>query len=108
MLDYMRKHYPTTLNEELAGCLNVSIRTLTRKAREMNLEKDKEWLAAVWEERRQLANLASKRKGYPGRFKKGEHANPEGEYKKGHQESDEEKQKRISSLKRWWLLNRRR
>ena len=33
MLDYLRKHYPTTLNEELAGCLGVSQRTMIRKAR---------------------------------------------------------------------------
>ena len=107
MLDYLRKHYPTTLNEELAGCLGVSQRTMIRKARELGLEKDPEWLAAVWDERRQLAHVISKRKGYPGGFKKGERANPAGEFKPGRKPSAEEIAKRAESMRQWYKRNRK-
>lgn len=107
MLDYLRKHYPTTLNEELAGCLGVSQRTMIRKARELGLEKDPEWLAAVWDERRQLAHVISKRKGYPGGFKKGERANPAGEFKPGRKPSAEETAKRTESMRQWYKRNRK-
>ena len=32
MIDYLRRHFATTLNDELAGCLGVSRRTMIRKA----------------------------------------------------------------------------
>ena len=102
MLDYLRRHYPTTLNEELAGCLGVSKRTMIRKARELGLQKDPGWLAAVWEERRRLAHVISKRKGYPGGFRKGEHTNPAGEFKPGHKLSDEERARKSEQMKRWY------
>lgn len=105
MLDYLKQHYATTLNDELAGCLGVSRRTMIRKARELGLQKDKTWLASVWEERRNMATVESKRKGYPGGFHKGVRSNPDGEFKKGHVESDKTKAKRIESVKRWCRLN---
>jgi len=105
MLDYLRQHYPTTLNDELAGCLGVSPRTMIRKARELGLQKDEKWLASVWEERRKMAQVESKRKGYPGGFPKGVRSNPDGEFKKGHVESEETKAKRIAAVKRWCWLN---
>ena len=40
MLSIMRRHYHNTLNRELAEMLGVSERSVTRKAREMGLEKD--------------------------------------------------------------------
>ena len=105
MLDYLKQHYATTFNDELAGCLGVSPRTMIRKARELGLQKDEKWLAAVWEERRKMAQVESNRKGYPGGFKKGVRYNPDGEFKKGHVESDETKAKRIESVKRWCRIN---
>ena len=105
MLDYLNQHYATTLNEELAGCLGVSVRTMIRKARELGLEKDKVWLRGVYEERRRMAMSAWKRKGNPGGFKKGVRNSPATEFKKGHTESDETKAKRIASVKRWCRLN---
>lgn len=84
MTDFLKANYSTTLNEELAGCLGVSIRTVIRKARKLGLAKDKEWLAGVWEERRLMAHAESKRKGYPGSFRKGQHASPKTEFKKGY------------------------
>jgi hypothetical protein len=102
MLDYLRKHFPTTLNEELAGCLGVSQRTMIRKARELGLEKDPEWLAEVWNDRRNLAHAISKRKGYPGKFVKGQRANPSGEFKAGEPRSAEMTRKQSESIKRWY------
>ena len=37
-----------TKNEEIAGVLGVSVRTMIRKARELGLKKDKEWLRTIW------------------------------------------------------------
>lgn len=71
MLSLLRREFPTTLNEELAGMLGVSLRTMIRKARELGLTKDPKWLADVWNERRFWANVAAKKKGYPGSFKPG-------------------------------------
>lgn len=105
MLDYLKQHYATTLNKELAGCLGVSVRTMIRKARELGLEKDAGWLRGVYEERRRMAMSAWKRKGNPGGFKKGVRNSPATEFKKGHTESEETKAKRIASLKRWYRMN---
>jgi len=105
MLDYLRRHFPTTLNDELAGCLGVSPRTMIRKARELGLEKDPKWLAEVWEERRKMAHVIAKKKGYPGGFKKGERANPAGEFKPGRKPSAEETAKHAENMRRWYRRN---
>jgi hypothetical protein len=80
---------------------------MIRKARELGLEKDSQWLAEVWEERRQMAHSVAKKKGFPSRFKKGEHANPAGEYKPGRKPPAEETAKRSESMKRWYQRNRK-
>lgn len=82
MISDLKRYFPTTLNEELAGILNVSPRTMVRKARELGLEKDKVWLRAIWEERRLMAHVESKRRGYPGSFKKGNMIGVEYRFKK--------------------------
>lgn len=105
MLDYLRRHFPTTLNEELAGCLGVSQRTMIRKARELGLTKDEVWLQQVWDERRRLAHAISKRKGYPGGFVKGVRNSPDTEFKKGHTASPEIKQKQSEGMRRWYRRN---
>ena len=81
MLDYLRQHFATTLNEELAGCLGVSSRTMLRKARELGLKKDKAWLKALWNENRKYAHFVSRRHGYPGCIKPGQHLSPATEFK---------------------------
>jgi hypothetical protein len=105
MLGYLSRHYSTTLNEELAGCLGVSMRTVIRKARELNLEKDPSWLAQIYEERRLMAQAEAKRRGYPGAFPKGKHSNPEGEFKPGHKMSQDAEMKRRESMRRWQRLH---
>lgn len=84
MIDYLRKNFPTMLNEELAECLGVSKRTMIRKARELCLEKDAAWLKGIWDERRKMAIASTKVNGNAGMFRKGFHASPATEFKKGH------------------------
>lgn len=100
MIHELRTMYPTTLNDELAGLLGVSVRTMIRKARELGIEKDQRWLSEVWEERRLMAHAASKCLGYPGGFQKGVHANPDGEFKPGHRCTEEQEQRRRESLRK--------
>lgn len=102
MLDYIRRHFATTINEELAGCLGVSPRTMVRKARELGLQKDPAWLAEVCEEHRRMAHMAARKAGNPSSFKKGVHYNPAGEFKPGHQLTPEEKKKQKESVRRWF------
>lgn len=71
MLSIMRRHYHNTLNRELAEMLGVSERSVTRKVREMGLEKDKSFVASLSREHLLLANARSKELGYPGGFTKG-------------------------------------
>lgn len=82
MLDYLARHYGTSLNEELAGALGVSLRTMIRKARELGLRKDPQWLRNIWEENRILARSQARRLGYPGAIRKGEHRSPATEFKR--------------------------
>ena len=101
MLDYLRRNYATTLNAEIAEHLGMSERTIIRKAREMGLEKDSAWLSSVWQEHVKIGHIVSRCKGYPGTWKKGVHANPDGEWKKGHVLTPEQMAKRSKSLKEW-------
>lgn len=85
MIALLKEKYPTMLNEELAELLGVSQRTMIRKARELELEKDKGWLISIWNERRHWAHIESKKKGYPGTFKKGNMIGKEYRFKKREQ-----------------------
>ena len=105
MLDYLTKNYATTMNKELAEWLGVSVRTMIRKAHSMGLKKDPKWLYDMYEERRKLAQAAAAVKGNPGRFKKGVRHNPAGEFKKGHKESPEFREKRLAGLRRYNLTH---
>ena len=82
MIADIKRYFPTTKNDELAGMLGISPRTLIRKARELGLEKDTEWLQGVWEEHRMIAHAISKKKGYPGCFQKGNMIGVEYRFKK--------------------------
>lgn len=68
MLSLIRREFPTTLNEELAGMLGLS--------------KDPQWLAKIWDERRAWALAAARRKGYPGCFKPGNTIGKDWRFKK--------------------------
>lgn len=82
MTSYLQKHFPTTKNQELAEALGVSPRTMIRKARELGLEKNPQWLQGVWDDHRLMAHVESKRKGYPGTFKPGCEVGKEYRFKK--------------------------
>lgn len=82
MVDDLKAMYPTTLNEDMAHIVGVSVRTMIRKARELGLRKDADWLLGVWDERRMVAHCVNKVHGNSGQFRKGCHASPATEFKK--------------------------
>lgn len=94
--------FPIMFNKPLAKWLGVSFRTLIRKARELGLEKQEDFLKRRREDINLLASEALRKKGNPGRFRKGEHRNPAGEFKKGHKESAETKARRSAAIKESW------
>ena len=71
MLSIMQRHYHNTINRELAEMLGVSERSVTRKARELGLEKDKEFISSTSKKNLLLAHIKGKELGYPGCFTKG-------------------------------------
>lgn len=102
MLKILRDFFPIMFNKPLANWLGVSQRTMARKARELGLQKRDGFL----DDRRKEIQIRAEesRKKKPDRraeyyFKKGVRANPAGEFKPGHKESEETKAKRIASLK---------
>ena len=105
MLDFMQRNYATTLNQDLADWLGVSVTTVIRKARQLGLRKAPEWMRQMSVERCHLATAANARKGNSGQFKKGVRHNPAGEFKKGHKETPEGRQKRIAALRRYNLTH---
>ena len=81
MLDKITRYYHNTKNDKLAEHLGVSSRTLTRKARELGLTKDEDFMTEVSTEGLKLAHFLNKIKGNPGMIKKGEHRSPSTEFK---------------------------
>lgn len=84
MLQFLKKNFATMLNQDLSEWLGVSQRTVVRKARELGLEKDAAWLKSIWDERRKMAVASTKTNGNAGTFRKGCHASPATEFKKGY------------------------
>lgn len=108
MLDDLRSMYPNTFNYELAHILGVSSRTMIRKAMELGLKKDREWLTGVYRENVRVACCLNKVHGNNGQFKKGVRSSPDTEFKSGTHKplTDEQEAKRRESLKRSWCLRR--
>lgn len=100
MLSDLRRFFPVMKNQDVADICGVSQRTMIRKARELGLEKNQQWLHSVWDDHRRMAHLANKAKGYPGGFKKGVRQNPATEFKPGRVLSEESEAKRRASLRR--------
>ena len=71
MISILRRHFPTTKNDEVAEMIGVSPRTVVRKARELGIEKDAAFLHTVWNENRLLAHVTNKVHGNSGMIKKG-------------------------------------
>lgn len=108
MVDDLKAMYPTTLNEDMAHIVGVSVRTMIRKARDLGLEKDREWLTGVYRENVRVACCLNKVHGNKGQFKKGVRSSPDTEFKTGRMKplTDEQEAKRRESLKRSWCLRR--
>jgi hypothetical protein len=87
MISDLERWFPKTRNDELADLLGVSPRTMIRKARELNLTKDADWLHHIWDSNRRQAHIFLRIKGYPGSFQKGIHYSPETEFKPGHKKT---------------------
>lgn len=62
MISILKTHFPHSTNEECAGILGVSVRSVIRKARELKLTKSALWLRAIWLERMRMAYAAKKKK----------------------------------------------
>ena len=105
MLDDLIRLFPTTMNEDMADILGVSVRTLIRKARELGLRKDPVWLRGIWEDHRRLARFESRRKGYPGGFQDHPERGMPYRFKKGHQLTPEQKAKQRESMIAWYRRN---
>lgn len=82
MVEKLKRLFPTTKNADIAVELNVSPRTMIRKARELGLEKSKEWQRAHALRNCQTMRIINKCCGNSGMIKPGEHKNPAGEFKK--------------------------
>ena len=100
MVKLLTDYFPIMFNDAVAKLVGVSVRSAIRKARELGLEKRPGFL----EDRRRdigerISDAKKRNPSYAGCFKKGEHRNPDGEFKKGHVESGESKAKRIASRK---------
>lgn len=71
MIADIKRWFGTTRNSELAEILNVSRTSIIRKARELGLSKDPDWLVSVEKGNLFLANIEIKKMGYPTAYKKG-------------------------------------
>lgn len=81
MIDYLKRNYATTNNEDLAFYLRVSQRTMSRKAKELGLKKSPlREHNRIMENCRKMA-IMNKYVGNSGQFKKGNHYCPEHEFK---------------------------
>lgn len=65
MLSLLRRLYPTTKNQELASLFGISLRTLNRKASELELKKDDEWMKKMSGFNSFFATVKNRTNGYP-------------------------------------------
>ena len=97
MLERLQAEYPVRYNRDLARDLGVSLRTLIRKARELGIEKEPDFIANRLEDIERRAKRAAAK--VPRPYMKGRRTNLKNEFKPGHKESAETKRKRIAALK---------
>lgn len=65
MLSLLRRLYPTTKNQELASLFGISLRTLNRKASELELKKDDEWMKKMSVFNSFFATVKNRTNGHP-------------------------------------------
>lgn len=105
MLAELRRLFPVTKNEEIAGVLGVSVRTMIRKARELGLKKDDGWLSGVWDDNRKMAQMMSRALGYPGGYKPGR-PDTGTEWRKGYVMPEESRRKQAASMRRYAMAHK--
>lgn len=99
MLTKIKAMFAITFDDSLARCLGVSKRSLIRKARELGLEKEPDFIAKRQAEiNHRISESAKRSTKTASRFKKG-HQSPETQFKPGHVQTPEVKAKRIASYK---------
>lgn len=81
-LKLLTDFFPIMFNDALAKWLGISIRTLTRKARELGLRKRDNFHELKKDKIRERQSEALKKVECATRFKKGQHASPATEFKK--------------------------
>lgn len=101
-LKLLTDFFPIMFNDALAKWLGVSIRTVTRKARELGLKKKDNFHELKKDKIRERQREALKKVECATRFKKGHHASPATEFKKGQKLSPEMIAKRSEGLKKAW------
>lgn len=82
MLDDLTSMFPDNFNHDISEHVGVSLRTMLRKAKELNLKKDPDWIAKVNKKILFEMHLHNKLHRNAGMIKKGEHRSPETEFKK--------------------------
>lgn len=101
MLKMLKDFFPVMFNKPLAAWIGVSERSLIRKARSLGLEKRPGFLEDRCREIHEMASEALKRTSKTGgRFKPGQHVSAATEFKPGHQPTEEEKAKRLETMRR--------
>lgn len=60
-----KREFPYNTNEDLAIDFECSVRTIVRRARELGLEKDPEWLTHKWNKNRRMAHFMNKLESTP-------------------------------------------
>lgn len=102
MLKTLTDFYPIMFNKALAGWLGVTTTTMRRKAKALGLSKVDGFLDIRRKEISRMSGEAQRGKPKPQLFKKGVRANPGGEFRPGHRESPEVREKRIAAIKAAW------
>lgn len=59
-----KRLFPFNTNEDVAVDMECSVRTVTRRARELGLKKDPRWLESVWNKNRKMAHTVNKICGF--------------------------------------------
>lgn len=103
MIKLVQDHYPTMFNKALALWVGVSIRSLERKAKELGVEKVKDFNTYKADGISRIISDGVKKAYAEGRkttqFQKGVRNNPNGEFKSGHRFEGEIEEKRLGRIR---------
>lgn len=101
MLKMLKDFFPVMFNKPLAAWIGVSERSLIRKARSLGLEKRPGFLEDRRQEIHAMAAESLRRTTKTGgRIQPGQHHSRATEFKPGHQATEEEKAKRLETMRR--------